>query len=50
MLSVPVTQFESKRNFSSNGRTLEDRRSRLSPQNVDKLLFIKSQLKDSFCK
>ncbi len=45
-----MTQFESERNFSSSGRTLEDRRSRLSLQNVDKLLFIKSQLKDSICK
>ncbi len=46
VLSVPVTQFESERNFSISGRTLEDRRSCLSPENVDKLLFIKSQLKD----
>ncbi len=45
-----MTQFEYERNFSSSGRTLEDGRSRLSPQNVDKLLFIKSQLKDSICK
>jgi hypothetical protein len=50
VLSVPATRFESERNFSSSGRTLEDRRSRLSPENVDKLLFIKSQLKDSICK
>jgi hypothetical protein len=46
VLSVPATQFESERNFSISGRTLEDRRSCLSPENVDKLLFIKSQLKD----
>jgi hypothetical protein len=46
VLSVPKTQFESERNFSISGRTLEDRRSCLSPENVDKLLFIKSQLKD----
>ncbi len=39
VLSVPATQFESERNFSSSGRTLEDRRSRLSPENVDKLLL-----------
>jgi hypothetical protein len=45
-----VTQFESERKFSSSGRTLEDRRSRLSYENVDKLLIIKSQLKDSICK
>ncbi len=47
---VLSVQFESERNFSSSGRTLEDRRSRLSHQNVHKLLFIKSQLKDSICK
>ncbi len=46
VLSVPETQFESERNFSISCRTLEDRRSSLSPENVDKLLFIKSQLKD----
>jgi len=46
VLSVPATQFESERNFSISGRTLEDRRSSLSHENVDKLLFIKSQLKD----
>ncbi len=45
-----MTQFKSERNFSCSGKTLENRRSRLSPQNVDKLLFIKSQLKDSICK
>ncbi len=46
VLSVPKTQFESERNFSISGTTLEDRRSSLSPENVDKLLFIKCQLKD----
>jgi hypothetical protein len=50
VLSVPMTQFEFERNFSSSGRTLEDRRSRLSPQNVYKLLFIKSHLKERVCK
>ncbi len=50
VLSVPKTQFESERNFSSCIRTFEDRRSHLSRENVDKLLFIKSQLKDSICK
>jgi hypothetical protein len=42
VLSVPKTQFESERNFSISGRTLEDRHSSLSTENVDKLLFIKS--------
>jgi hypothetical protein len=44
-LSVPETQFEYERNFSISGRTLEDRRSSLSPENVDKLLFIKNSTK-----
>ncbi len=50
VLSLPETQFESERNFNSSGRTLEDRRSRLTPENIDKLHFIKSQLKDSVYK
>ncbi len=36
VLSLPETQFEFERNFNSSGRTLEDRRSRLSPENIDK--------------
>jgi hypothetical protein len=42
ILSLPATQFESERNFSLSGRTLEPRRCRLLPENVDYLLFIKS--------
>ncbi len=42
ILSLPATQFESERNFSISGRTLEPRRCRLLPENVDYLLFIKS--------
>ena len=40
-LAVPATQFESERNFSFSGRTLESRRCTLSPENVDFLLFIR---------
>ena len=43
-LAVPATQFESERNFSFSGRALESRRS-LSPENVDLLLFIRSNYK-----
>jgi hypothetical protein len=45
VLALPATQFESERNFSCSGRTLESRRCRLSPENVDYLLFIKSNHK-----
>jgi hypothetical protein len=43
ILAIPATQFESERNFSASGRTLESRRNRLSPENVDHLLFIKKK-------
>jgi hypothetical protein len=45
ILALPATQFESERNFSLSGRTLESRRTRLLPENVDYLLFIKSNYK-----
>ncbi len=45
VLAIPATQFESERNFSASGRTLESRRNRLSPENVDHLLFIRKNLK-----
>jgi hypothetical protein len=45
VLALPATQFESERNFSMSGRTLESRRCRLLPENVDYLLFIKSNHK-----
>ena len=44
-LAVPATQFESERNFSFSGRTLESRRCTLSPENGDFLLFIRSDYK-----
>jgi len=34
------SKFESQRNFSTIGRTLEDRPSLLSPENVDKSVKI----------
>ena len=44
-LAVPATrQFESERNFSMSGRTLESRRCSRSPENVD-LLFIRKNHK-----
>ncbi len=45
ILALPATQFESERNFSLSGRTLESRRSRSLPENVDYLLFTKSNHK-----
>jgi hypothetical protein len=45
VLAIPATQFESERNFSASGRTLESRRNRLSPENVDHLLFLRKNLK-----
>ncbi len=43
--ALPATQFEKEINFILSGRTLESRRSRLLPENVDYLLFIKSNHK-----
>ncbi len=48
ILAIPATQFESERNFSANGRTLKSRRNRLSPENIDHLLFIRKNLKIKF--
>ena len=41
-LCVPATEFESERNFSTVGRVCESRRSNLSAQNIDYIVFIKS--------
>jgi hypothetical protein len=40
--SIPATSLSSERNFSFIGLTLTDRRSRIEPNNVNKLLFIRS--------
>jgi hypothetical protein len=42
LLSIPATNLSSERNFSAAGFTLNDRRSNLSPENVNYLLFIRS--------
>ena len=39
-LAIPATSASSERVFSTSGRTLENRRNGLAPQNVDSLLFI----------
>lgn len=39
---ILATNLSSERNFNYAGLTLSDKRSRLDPQNVDKLLFIRS--------
>ena len=40
LLGVPTTSTSSERSFSVAGRTLEERRSTLSPDHVDGLLFV----------
>ncbi len=42
LLSIPATNLSSERNFSTAGLTLTDNRSNLHPNNVNKLLFIRS--------
>jgi hypothetical protein len=42
LLSIPATNLSSERNFSAAGLTLTDHRSNLSPDNVNHLLFIRS--------
>ena len=42
ILAIPATSISSERVFSLAGRTLEERRSSLSPKSVDSLLFLKS--------
>jgi len=40
LLGIPATSTSSERAFSLAGRTLEERRTQLSPHTVDGLLFI----------
>ena len=40
MLAVPATSTSSERAFSLAGRILEERRTQLSPDTVDSLLFL----------
>ena len=42
VLSIPASSATSERAFSDAGYTINQRRVRLNPQNVDKLLFIRS--------
>ena len=39
-LSIPATSIPSERLFSKAGQLLSERRSRLKPKNVDKILFL----------
>lgn len=40
VLATPATSTSSERVFSVAGRTLDDRRSQLNPETVDRLLFL----------
>ena len=40
ILSIPASSATSERVFSTSGRILEERRSRLLSKNVDKILFL----------
>ena len=40
ILAIPATSTSSERSFSVAGRTLDDRRSQLNPDNVDGLLYL----------
>jgi len=40
LLGVPAASTPSERSFSIAGRTIEDRRTQLSPDSVDGLLFL----------
>lgn len=44
VLAIPSSNAMSERNFSSAGRTMEPRRNALSPENLDELLFLHSNL------
>jgi hypothetical protein len=45
ILSVPATSTPSERAFSLAGRTMEERRTQLSAESVDSLLFLHSTVK-----
>ncbi|RWS22577.1 Zinc finger BED domain-containing protein-like protein [Leptotrombidium deliense] len=42
IFAIPATNLSSERNFNYAGLTLTDRRSRLSPDMVDDLLFVRA--------
>jgi hypothetical protein len=42
VFSVPATNLSSERNFNYTGLVLSDRRSRLDPEKVDRILFMRS--------
>jgi hypothetical protein len=42
LLCVPATNLSSERNFNYAGLTVTDRRSRIEPDMLDQLLFIRS--------
>lgn len=44
ILAIPSSNAASERNFSSAGRKMEPRRNLLSPENLDELLFLYSNL------
>lgn len=46
ILCIPSTSAASERSFSSAGRIIEARRSRLNPDTVDAILFLHSAKKD----
>ena len=44
ILAIPATSTPSERSFSVAGRLIEERRTSLDPENVDKLLFLHSNI------
>ena len=44
ILAIPATSTPSERSFSVAGRLIEERRTNLDPENVDKLLFLHSNI------
>ena len=45
VLAIPASNTSSERSFSTAGRLIEERRTRLSAHSVDALLFLNSQAK-----